>query len=189
METTINERIKIITEQFFNGNTSAMARSVFVKQATLRDIISEKAKPSFDTIKQIVECSTLSINSDWLITGNGEMLKSPIPSSGDSVIAGRNAIGNNSNITGGIQGHSVKNGNITGDYNNVGIMPSDCERSLIKAKAEIDVLKKKLKESEAKIKDIEARCKEEKEILNKMLDQAVLDKERAMNMLEKALDK
>lgn len=74
VETNINERIKAVSEHFFNGNTSAMARAVFVKQATLRDIISEKVKPSYDTIRQIVECPTLPINSDWLITGKGDMM-------------------------------------------------------------------------------------------------------------------
>lgn len=73
---TINERIKKISDYSFNGNTSAMARATFIKQATLRDIISEKVKPSYDTIKLIVECSTLNISSEWLITGKGPMLKS-----------------------------------------------------------------------------------------------------------------
>lgn len=75
MENNVNERIKLISEQFFKGNVSAMARAISIKQATLRDIISEKVKPSYDTIKQIVEYTTLSVNADWLITGRGKMQK------------------------------------------------------------------------------------------------------------------
>lgn len=73
---SINERIRKISDFFFSGNTSAMARETSIKQATLRDIISEKVKPSYDTINAIIENSTLNINSEWLITGKGSMLKS-----------------------------------------------------------------------------------------------------------------
>lgn len=72
---SINERVKKISDYFFNGNTSAMARATNIKQATLRDIISKKVKPSYDTIKSIIECSTLKISSRWLITGLGEIQK------------------------------------------------------------------------------------------------------------------
>lgn len=65
-QSTVNERIKKISEEFFNGNASAMARSASVKQATLRDIISEKVKPSYDTIRSIVECSTINIPQNGL---------------------------------------------------------------------------------------------------------------------------
>ena len=74
-QSTVKERIKKISEEFFNGNASAMARSASVKQATLRDIISEKVKPSYDTIRSIVECSTINISTEWLITGKGTMYK------------------------------------------------------------------------------------------------------------------
>lgn len=72
---SINERIKKISDYFFNGNTSAMARATDIKQATLRDIISKKVKPSYDTIKSIIECSTLKISPEWLIIGRGEIQK------------------------------------------------------------------------------------------------------------------
>ncbi|MDH6358244.1 S24 family peptidase [Parabacteroides sp. PF5-9] len=77
METTINERIKLISEKHFNGNLSAMSRAVSVRQPTLRDIVGERqSSPGYDTIRSIVDSSSLGINADWLITGEGEMYKS-----------------------------------------------------------------------------------------------------------------
>lgn len=72
---SVNNRIRIISDEFFNGNISAMARAIAIKQPTLRDVISEKVKPSYDTIRQIVDCSSLNIDSEWLLTGRGEMVK------------------------------------------------------------------------------------------------------------------
>lgn len=75
MENTINERIKKISNLFFDGNTSAMARATRVKQATLRDIIGERqSTPSFETLKSIVDCSSIPVSSEWLLTGKGAML-------------------------------------------------------------------------------------------------------------------
>ena len=82
MDSTVNERIKMIADTYFEGNTSAMARSISVKQSTLRDIISNKVKPSYDTIYQIIEYSTIRFDSYWLLTGKGKMLKDDIHDSG-----------------------------------------------------------------------------------------------------------
>lgn len=74
METTINERVKLISEKYFKGNTSAMARAISVKQSTLRDIIGERqSAPSYETLKAIVDYATININSDWLMLGKGDM--------------------------------------------------------------------------------------------------------------------
>lgn len=85
IDTSVNERIKHVVEYFFKGNTSAMARSALVKQSTLRDIIGERqSTPSYDTIKGIIDCATINISPEWLITGKGSMLKSE----GESTIGG-----------------------------------------------------------------------------------------------------
>lgn len=76
-QTSINERIKYIVDTFFKGNTTQMAKSVFVKQSTLRDIVGERnSAPSFETMRQIVDSATLNINPAWLLTGQGEVQKS-----------------------------------------------------------------------------------------------------------------
>ena len=73
-QTSINERIKYIVDTFFKGNTTQMAKSVFVKQSTLRDIVGERnSAPSFETMKQIVDSASLNINPAWLLTGQGEV--------------------------------------------------------------------------------------------------------------------
>ena len=73
--TTINERISSIVDAFFNGNVSLMSRSADLKQSTLRDIVGDKkCSPSFETLQKIVEISTVKINPEWLITGNGNMI-------------------------------------------------------------------------------------------------------------------
>ena len=74
MKTTINQRVKEIADKLCDGNVSELARVVGVTQPALRDIVGTKqAKPRFEIINQIVECSTLHINADWLITGKGPM--------------------------------------------------------------------------------------------------------------------
>lgn len=71
---SINDRIKLISEELFNGNTSAMARTTGIKQSTLRDIIGERqSSPSYDTIRGIVDSASLNISTEWLLRGIGEM--------------------------------------------------------------------------------------------------------------------
>lgn len=74
MEQSINERIKQICDYYFAGNTSAMSRTVLVKQSTIRDIIGTKqSKPSFETLKAIVDCPTIKVSADWLLMGTGNV--------------------------------------------------------------------------------------------------------------------
>ena len=76
METTVNERIKLISKRFCNGNISELARIVGVNQPSLRDIVGTKqVKPGFDIIYQLVGNAMLNINAEWLILGVGEIQK------------------------------------------------------------------------------------------------------------------
>lgn len=73
---SINERIKHITNTLFNGNVSAFARQINVPQPTLKDIVGGKlSTPRADLLEKIVCDKSLNISSDWLLTGNGDMLK------------------------------------------------------------------------------------------------------------------
>lgn len=105
------------------------------------------------------------LNIGWLITGNGEMLKEMLPlSSVSNTVHG--------DVEGGFVGSGVlHNGNVIGDGNNVGIIPADYEKKLIRAQVEIDYLKK------------------ENKTLKDQLKQAMADKDKAMSMLDKALNK
>jgi len=73
---SINKRIQLIIDQYYNGNVTAFSREVGVTQSTIRDIVSgRKNSPSSGTIEKILNVNTLIINSNWLLTGKGEMLK------------------------------------------------------------------------------------------------------------------
>ena len=75
MQNTINERVKNVAHYFFKGNASAMAKAMDIKQPTLRDIIGEKqSAPSYETLKKIADY-TSDLSLDWLLTGEGDMLK------------------------------------------------------------------------------------------------------------------
>lgn len=76
MNTTINQRVKEIADKLCNGNVSELARTVGVNQPALRDIVgTRQVEPRFETLSKIVDCSTLNISGDWLLTGKGNMQK------------------------------------------------------------------------------------------------------------------
>ena len=73
----INKRLVDILEYFFDGNVSEMARKTGVLQPTLNNIVANrKSKPSADNLTKIAN-SIESLNSEWLLTGEGEMLRTP----------------------------------------------------------------------------------------------------------------
>jgi hypothetical protein len=71
----INERLRKILNTEFEGNVSEMARRYGIPQPTLNNIVGNRtSKPSFDNIERLVN-SDETINTRWLITGKGAMLK------------------------------------------------------------------------------------------------------------------
>lgn len=76
MKTTVNERVKLISERFCNGNISELARIVGLNQSALRDVVGAKqVKPGFEIIFRIVDNAVLNINAEWLVTGDGDVQK------------------------------------------------------------------------------------------------------------------
>lgn len=74
MQTTVNERIKLIADKLYNGNITAMAKATFISRTTINSIIGEKeVSPGYDVIRKIAEISSPKIKLDWLITGVGDM--------------------------------------------------------------------------------------------------------------------
>ena len=70
----INERILHIANEVYKGNISEFCRIADIKQATMSNIVAGRmSKPSFDIINSIV--TKTNINSEWLITGSGTMIK------------------------------------------------------------------------------------------------------------------
>ena len=74
MQTSVNERIKLIAEKLYSGNITAMAKATYISRTTINSIIGEKeVSPGYDVIRKIAEISSPKINLDWLITGAGDM--------------------------------------------------------------------------------------------------------------------
>ncbi len=94
MQTSVNERIKLIIETLFNGNISSFSNAIDVKRTTINSIIGEKqTAPGYNIIRNIGEISSPKINLDWLILGIGEMY-----SSGENNISISQTNSNNSQI-------------------------------------------------------------------------------------------
>lgn len=73
MQESINERIKSIADELFNGNVNELCRAAKIKQATMSNIVAGRmSKPSFDVINSIID--NIGIDANWLITGKGEMM-------------------------------------------------------------------------------------------------------------------
>ncbi len=78
----LSKRLKTILEKYFSGNYSAMSRMLGITDSGLGSYIRGKklkdggikySSPSVDIIASIAD--KLEINSEWLITGKGEMKK------------------------------------------------------------------------------------------------------------------
>ena len=77
--TTISERIQALIDAFCNGKNSQFAKVIGVAESNIRSYLSG-TQPKFDVLSNIA--SKFAINCEWLLTGNGKMLKeeaSPIP--------------------------------------------------------------------------------------------------------------
>lgn len=77
--TTISERIQALIDAFCNGKNSQFAKIIGVAESNIRSYLSG-TQPKFDVLSNIA--SKFAINCEWLLTGNGKMLKeeaSPIP--------------------------------------------------------------------------------------------------------------
>lgn len=72
MEKTVNERIKIIIKHY-DLNPNSFSVKMGMRDTTIRNIISDRNKPSYDVIMKIL--STFEdISPLWLLDGSGHML-------------------------------------------------------------------------------------------------------------------
>lgn len=70
----INKRFEVIINSVYKGNQSAFAKAVGVTPTVIANVVgTRQGKPSFDVISKI--CANANISADWLLTGNGPMLK------------------------------------------------------------------------------------------------------------------
>lgn len=72
-QTSINERIKHLSEVYSNGVMKSFAQKTMVSTSTLSDIVGKKQNsPSFDTLQNLTK-TLQDVSTDWLINGEGEM--------------------------------------------------------------------------------------------------------------------
>ena len=73
---SINERIEYLINTYYNRNESSFSRDTGIKQATINGITGGRmSKPSSDTLERILNATVVKVNSEWLITGDGPILK------------------------------------------------------------------------------------------------------------------
>jgi transcriptional regulator with XRE-family HTH domain len=70
----MKERLNAILKHL-RINASQFADEIGVQRASVSHVLSERNKPGFDFVQKILEAYP-SISAEWLITGQGEMLKS-----------------------------------------------------------------------------------------------------------------
>ena len=79
---SINGRIQLIIDEVYNGNVSEFERASNIKPSTIKNIVGgRQTKPSYDVLESIVR-NNVQISSDWLLTGEGKMLREENPSNG-----------------------------------------------------------------------------------------------------------
>lgn len=129
--TSISERIQALINAFCNGKNSQFAKIIGVAESNIRSYLAG-TQPKFDILSTIAK--TFAINCEWLLTGEGDMLKSP--STPSSPIDERPAepahhVPENSKEGIPLIPLSAMAGAFTGDDN--GVMEYECERYVIPA--------------------------------------------------------
>lgn len=73
METTINQRIKMIVDESGKA-VNSYAAMIGVSQPTLKACVDGNNAPRFDTLQKILIANPM-ISAEWLMRGEGKMTK------------------------------------------------------------------------------------------------------------------
>lgn len=72
---TINERFRIVINDFYSGNKRAFATAMGINPTVIENVVGSRGgNPSFEVIQKVLTANA-NINPDWLILENGPMLK------------------------------------------------------------------------------------------------------------------
>jgi len=89
-DSLINERIKAIINDRFEGNVSRFCRETAIKQSTMSMLLGPRqSSPSFEVIEKVANTEVLfDLSLRWLITGVGEMYieKEEVAESDDALV-------------------------------------------------------------------------------------------------------
>lgn len=76
---SINDRFQLIIDTQFRGNKRAFSIAIGVSPTVIENVVgSRKGKPSYELLCKV--CANANISEQWLLTGQGEILKSSNPS-------------------------------------------------------------------------------------------------------------
>lgn len=90
---SINTRFELIIEALFKGKQNAFAAAIGVAPSVVNNVVGKRqGKPSFDLIEKI--SSIAELNIDWLITGQGKMLKQSTSTTDSGIIPSNSSIKN-----------------------------------------------------------------------------------------------
>lgn len=71
---SINLRFKEVIDRQFRGNKRAFATLIGVSPTVIENVVgTRQGKPSYDVLIKV--CANANINPEWLLTGNGPMLR------------------------------------------------------------------------------------------------------------------
>ena len=71
---TINDRIKILIEDYYKSNGSSFCRDNNILQGSLSNVIGTRnSTPSYEITVKILSNKKLNINPNWFILGIGEI--------------------------------------------------------------------------------------------------------------------
>lgn len=80
---TINERFESIIQSLYSGNKRAFALAIGVNPTVIENVVGKRqGKPSYDVLEKI--CANANISADWLLTGEGNMLKDALKEDSDT---------------------------------------------------------------------------------------------------------
>jgi hypothetical protein len=99
---TIKERFEKLIQHFSNGNKRAFAEMIGVAPTVIENIVGKReGNPSFDILQKTI-FAIEDLNTEWLLTGNGQMLKNNqiIGDVDNSNIVGANVNGTGIHING-----------------------------------------------------------------------------------------
>lgn len=72
MNEAIGDRIRQLINEFADGKNLLFAKKIGINESNIRNYLSG-TQPKFDVLSSIVD--KFAINSEWLLTGKGSMLK------------------------------------------------------------------------------------------------------------------
>ncbi|MBD2769668.1 helix-turn-helix domain-containing protein [Hymenobacter sp. BT664] len=85
-ESSVNQRLNLLVDTFEKGKKAPFARKIGVSaQAVQEMLMGRKSDPSFKVLVRILE-EYPSVSSDWLVLGQGQMLRDTSPPAASQVV-------------------------------------------------------------------------------------------------------